>query len=578
MSVGRLLRTLRHLTPEQLVGQVRVRAQRAAGWPRPPTAVTPPFGGVLDTAAPPLPPRTVASARNVQAGRLRFLNETRELGAGASGGYRWEPEGASLLWRYNLHYLDYLWDVDATTARAITADWIAQHAPAARRVGWEPYPTSLRLQNWALVHCVRDRSETLADTAFTDLLWRSVWAQVEHLRTRLETHLQGNHLLENAIALTLVGSVFEGPAAAEWKAQGLSLLAHELQSQVLLDGMHYERSPMYQLHVLRALHNLQCVGDPESDAVTEPVVERMRAAARKLIHPDGQIALLNDAALNIEPAPRPLVGPAATVAVGGGETFQLASAGYFGARSQVSGGEHYVVCDAGLVGPDHIPGHAHADTLGFELSLFGARLAVDTGTFDYLPTPMRRHCRSTAAHNTVELDGQDQSEMWGAFRVGRRARPRAVIFQQRPSGFTLEAEHDGYKHLPGAPIHRRRFHWEHAGRLTVTDRVRGDRSTVVRSRIHLHPDVRVVTMRGQRVVLAHGSQRVEVWFDGGGHLARRAAAYCPELGRQHASEALVYTQLGAQVGCGFCISAQQLHGYTLEGGAIVGDGGRPAQA
>src|SRR5207247_7691896 len=90
----------------------------------------------------------------------------------------------------------------------------------------------------------------------------------------------------------------------------------------------------------------------------------------------------------------------------------LPAAGYFGYRNNLDSG--YLVFDAGAIGPDHQPAHGHADTLSFELSHRGRRIVTDTGVFTYAPGEQRRYDRSTAAHNTVEIDRRDQSELWGA--------------------------------------------------------------------------------------------------------------------------------------------------------------------
>ena len=80
--------------------------------------------------------------------------------------------------------------------------------------------------------------------------------------------------------------------------------------------------------------------------------------------------------------------------------------------------------DVAPVGPDYLPGHAHADTLSFELSLFGQRVLVNSGTSQYEAGPERSRQRGTAAHNTVIVDGHDSSEVWAGFRVARRASSR----------------------------------------------------------------------------------------------------------------------------------------------------------
>jgi uncharacterized heparinase superfamily protein len=210
----------------------------------------------------------------------------------------------------------------------------------------------------------------------------------------------------------------------------------------------------------------------------------------------------------------------------GHEIFALADAGYYGARTKEG---HYLICDAGRVGPDYIPGHAHGDIFSFELSMFGDRLIVDSGVHDYLRGDMRRYCRSTAAHNTVEIDGLNQSEFWDAFKVARRGRPHDVHFETTKQGFRLTGWHDGYRRLPGGPTHHREFQWHHDGTLAVRDTVESSVAVPFVSRIHLHPECRVSEHRGSSLVLERGGRRYAVRVDGG-WLHVEGAWYCSEFG------------------------------------------------
>jgi len=202
------------------------------------------------------------------------------------------------------------------------------------------------------------------------------------------------------------------------------------------------------------------------------------SALAALHHPDGGIALLNDSALNLYTDPaelRQYIGRAIGEATNtksqpaNNQPFALNESGYFGARNA---SESYVICDAGPIGPDYLPGHAHGDIFSFELSLRGYRVIVDSGTHDYEVGEMRNYCRSTRAHNTIEIDNQDQCEFWGAFRVGRRGRPHDVRWEPLDGGgFRLSGWHDGYQHLPGAPTHRRTFVWHPQEVLMIKDEV-----------------------------------------------------------------------------------------------------------
>ena len=89
---------------------------------------------------------------------------------------------------------------------------------------------------------------------------------------------------------------------------------------------------------------------------------------------------------------------------------------------RAAAGSWRLLADVGPPCPEELPAHAHADTLGCLVHVDGAPLLVDTGTSTYAPGPVRSYERSTAAHNTAEVDGTDSTEVWGAFRAGRRAR------------------------------------------------------------------------------------------------------------------------------------------------------------
>jgi uncharacterized heparinase superfamily protein len=315
---------------------------------------------------------------------------------------------------------------------------------------------------------------------------------------------------------------------------------------VLPDGGHFERSPMYQVRVAYVLDLLARTGSPLLLGRVEAPLARCLAALEWLRHPDGEIALLNDSAFGIANPPGDLLGPVSAAGI-----FALRDTGYYGARTPAG---HYVVCDAAPIGPDYLPGHAHGDLFSFELSLAGRRVLVDAGVFGYEADEMRRFCRSTRAHNTVEIDGEDQCEFWASFRVGRRGRPRDVRFEPRGSGFLLEGWHDGYRRLPGRPRHERRFRFDPAGVLLVRDRVEAGRPLAARSRLHLHPSCQIAELRERRVRVRHPGGEFQVLFAGEGELSLEPSFHCPEFGTRVETRALVLSARGARVENGFCIA------------------------
>ncbi|MDW8468891.1 MAG: alginate lyase family protein [Burkholderiales bacterium] len=325
----------------------------------------------------------------------------------------------------------------------------------------------------------------------------SLAVQARWLRARLEWHLLGNHLWANAKALVFAGSFFAGPEADAWRARGLEMLRHELREQVLPDGGHFELSPMYHAIVLEDLLDLIQLSRrfrglvPAADiAAWSECVPRMMRWLQVMSHPDGEIAFFNDAAIGIAPNFDTLAEYAEQLGLGGCPPLAdalvvLPDSGYVRAQA----GPAVLIADVARIGPDHLPGHAHADTLSFELSLHGARVFVNGGTSTYERNRERLRQRGTAAHNTVEVNGSDSSEVWASFRVARRARPRNFLVDSHAGVLRIECAHDGYLRLPGRVLHRRIWRLA-ANRLEVEDYLTGSYSTAI-ARYHCHPSVRV---------------------------------------------------------------------------------------
>ncbi|PZN73092.1 MAG: hypothetical protein DM484_23330 [Candidatus Methylumidiphilus alinenensis] len=178
---------------------------------------------------------------------------------------------------------------------------------------------------------------------------------------------------------------------------------------------------------------------------------------------------------------KPAQSPLTPLLQRGGYYVYLAESGYI----RVCWGNMVALLDVAPIGPDYLPGHAHADTLSFELSLFGQRVLVNSGTSCYGMGPERLMQRGTATHNTVAINGKDSSEVWGGFRVARRARPFGLRIEESENSLKVVCAHDGYTRLPGRPIHRREWRISE-GAMEIVDTIEGGFDEAV-GRLFFHP-------------------------------------------------------------------------------------------
>jgi uncharacterized heparinase superfamily protein len=475
MNLPRLARTLRHLKLVQVQSLLRHRLGQTFSDPSKLLRSIPEDGLAAQIRWSPgshwLHADGTPNRRSqILAGQLNFVGQSYELEYPPN----WQPSECSLLWQYHLHYHSFLADLDFAEAKFVVEDYLQKQPPQKGAVGWQPYPLSLRIQTWVSLFFGRWQTQTQSEQDFCARLWLELRRMVSWLQQNLETHLQANHLLENAIAICLAGACFGGKLAANWRQQGYALLQAELQEQILPDGGHYERSPMYQQRVLFALGTLMQSNDPELLQICQQPVQRMASWLQTMTHPDGGVALFNDSALGAYPDTRQLCAWLAKMSAfpAGLKPPQLAShlaeSGYFSARN-VAGDACFM--DVGSIGPPHQPGHAHADFLSVEVSIAGLRLVVDGGNFDYLEGPQRTWARSVQAHSTVFVAGHDPLELWGTFRIGRRASPQNVRVDLVAQAVCCSASHNGYRNLPGRPEPRRQTRWHPNGLIHLQDSV-----------------------------------------------------------------------------------------------------------
>ena len=492
MNVGRIVRTVRYLKLCQMWFQVWRRVQRR-------------LEAHPKCAADELPEFT-------------FLNLT----AKPKG---WNDESLDMLWRYNLHYFDWIGNrvdcvemergVDSkpqigtnrhksedgvceekcgfvVNCRAEHLDhveflerWIREN-PRGSVPGWDPYPTSLRIVNWVkgLENCVgrgvdskpqigtnRHKSE---DGVCEDkcgfvvkdkFIEESIREQVEWLEGHVEWHIMANHLLANLKAL-IIGNRYLDRDYTKW----MRLYREQIAEQILPDGGHFERSVMYHAIILEDVLDVMRFCGDEAEWL-KPVAAKMLRYLVDMTGPDGKIAMFNDAADGIAKPTEWLCGYARSlgIEVPSPEPFaDFPDTGY----TRMTAGDFVLFVDAGAIGPDYQPGHAHADTLTYELYWKGRKVVTDTGTSEYRGK-RRAYERSTAAHNVVEVDGRNSSEIWSSHRVGARAR----IVERVVEPGRIFAAHDGYGEKVG-----RELTLTDEG-LTVVEKVEGRGKCM--TRVHL---------------------------------------------------------------------------------------------
>lgn len=361
----------------------------------------------------------------LMANRVSFLHEEESMDWNG----RWCKETRSRLWNFNLHYFEFLHPLTKQYLETGSAcylgktvqmiqGWIRQNPKEQAGDGWSSYAISLRLTNWLAYYSAIGSH---LDANFRKELTASIHEQYVWLSTHLEQGILGNHYFENLKTLVLCAVFFHDTAAL---STVLPAFYAECREEILSDGMHFELSPMYHKIVLEGLLRV-CIALRNAelrDSRLEELAQSMLNAACSMEKGLARTPLFNDSGDNVAKSLQALLACASQhLGLHPAQNTSLPDAGYYFFEN----GPWRLIVDAGAAGPDYIPGHSHCDAMSFELFRNGEPVLVNSGTYAY-QCPQRHWFRSTEAHNTVQISGVEQSQIWGTFRLAKRSRTRVL--------------------------------------------------------------------------------------------------------------------------------------------------------
>lgn len=476
MKLKRLYHTVRHLKLTQVIHQIKYRLVKVKALSHYAS-----FNSLSKSQ--PLSFTTILPALMSWDGKnsFEFLNKRVTFESDVD----WNYDKLGKLWNYNLQYANYVHQTDIEPNRKLELMQSQYKSLWDGTLLLEPYPVSLRVMN--MIRWLSSNSEYSSD--FDTFLH----AELSFLERRLEYHLLGNHLLENAFALLMGGAYF---GHRPWTEKAKEILQKELREQILGDGGHFELSPMYhQIILFRVLEAIDWYSKWKFRS--EPFEKFLRNSARnmcgwleQITFRNGEIPHFNDSSDKIAFSTEWLLDYASACGIRSSK-IRLGDSGY---RS-IKRTKYEVKVDVGQVGPSYQPGHAHADALSFILHVSNMPVLVEHGTSTYEIGRRRDLERSTEAHNTVVVADQSQSDVWGGFRVGRRATVQLKVDDED----IIQASHNGYRGR--CNMHSRTFRF-HEEQIVIIDELSND--VRASAYFHLHPNIHIEKKEGSAILLNNG--------------------------------------------------------------------------
>lgn len=450
-----------------------------------------------------------------QPRHFRFLNKEVDFTT-----IDWNYSQNGKLWTYNLNYFEFLSQADITkvAGQELIFDFCSKSTTLKDAI--EPYPTSLRGINWIKflsLHRI-DNSE-INSQLYTDYM---------RLMNKLEYHLLGNHLFENGFSL-LFGSYYFRDNRLYKKA--VQIIRKEIKEEILSDGSHFELSPMYHQIILhRILDCYQLVisnnwKQSELQNELKSAAQEMLGWLKSMQFSNGDLPMVNDTTNGIAPSPEELFTYAECLEIMPC-SIKLGASGYRKLVTQ----DMELMIDVGQISPSYQPGHSHADSLQILLHYMGNPIIVDTGISTYEKNERRQLERSTLSHNTVTLNGQNSSDVWSGFRVGRRAHVKL----QEDGPTKILASHNGYRNQQ--VVHERKLEINKDG-ICISDTLHGAKQTDLQEgRLHFASDINV-HIDGNKAFL---NNQLVLLFDQGIKLRTETYELCIAFNKRVPSTRIVY--------------------------------------
>lgn len=448
----------------------------------------------------------------------------------------------------------------AKAVARLMSDWLAGN-PFGRGMNWRsPLELAIRLINWIWALDLIKEADPFEPGDWAAVC-RSVYQHCwEISRKYSRGSSANNHLIGEAAGVFVATSYFpEMPEAEIWRAEAKAILEEEIIRQTYSDGCTREHALGYQCFVTQFFAICRYIGELANDPFGYAYSKRLEAMFDfvAILGEGGPLPMFGDRddgyVLDLGTPPDDLdawlamsflmfartdhggrcAGPVepAYWLYGAEGMYALRDviaaeekplepkefeSGYFLLQSGRRGkGQISVLFDCAELGYTSIAAHGHADALSIVVRADGHDFLIDPGTYDYFSFPAwRNYFRGTAAHNTIRIDGQDQSENLGPFMWGSHA--KAVVIDWKHENGVIQASggHDGYLRLDDPLVHMRQLRLDRArGRLEIVDKLECEGKHEAEVFFHLAPECTAEAQDDHSMILSVEDTRLAIRFD-----------------------------------------------------------------
>lgn len=452
--------------------------------------------------------------------------------------------------------------------------------PVGLGINWTcTMDVAIRAANWAMSMELIRNCQAITNPAWYRL-FGNLFSHGEFIFKNFENNYEvtSNHYLSNIVGLYFLSTIFAGmPSAKEWQGYCRESIINEIETQILEDGVDFESSIPYHRLVLELFLGAARIAEIQRQKFPDRFYAKLLKMSEflsNILRPDGLIPVVGDAddgRLHIfsdyggwnrqdcrhvlAPASFMLNKPELLKAAGPEGKWEAAWWGYDvetgeahhdmelpdsihhypnAGISVMRSGNNYMLITNSIVGTKGFGNHKHNDQLSIEFHCDGVPLIIDPGSHVYTSDfESRNKFRSTAYHNTLQVDGLEQNDFnpeW-IFRMFEKADPEHVGFQDYEAYIQYIGRHSAYQRLSHPLIHTRCLRFlKRQKMLVIMDLVQGEGMHDLRWHFHFAPNLKLSPMSENMLAIENGKNAFFLSYQNDMRIDLQQGWYSPSYG------------------------------------------------
>lgn len=437
----------------------------------------------------------------------------------------WENKSVNKLWEYNFFYFDFLFQKNLIVNKKVSLDlikrWINISYKKEKHTMWDSYPTSIRLIN-LVKFCMYNKINS-------KYINESIYNHLFHLKDNLEYRLGANHLLTNLIALNCAKFFLE---IKDNKYKKLEKMLHNEINNQFQNNLHFEKTPTYHNTLTEQLiiyGLVKKIYDHKPSNKFLIFLNKLISISKNISHPDGKLAFFNDTnydSLNYKQLELLFK-----------KNFKIITKSkYVNESSYPFLKKKNIFIITKCCGPEpwFNPGHSHADSLSFEVSINNERFLINKGISTYENNDLRFLQRSTESHNTIKINDKNSSAVWSSFRVGKKSKVFNIKIDKK--NYLISASHNGFSSFLKTIIHNRTWKLKDEY-LSINDEISGKFKNF-KIYYHFSPNVNILK-KNNLIKFQINKIKGTISFSNANNISIKNSFFYPRFGIQKRIQSLV---------------------------------------